>query len=79
MFASCLGIGQQDAELLRSVCLRAILSNEATEKVADSHGKRYQVDFVMQRQGKSAIVRTGWIIRTGEDVPRLTSCYVRTS
>ncbi|WP_408629753.1 DUF6883 domain-containing protein [Acidithiobacillus ferriphilus] len=30
-------------------------------------------------QGKSAVVRTGWIIRTGEDVPRLTSCYVRTS
>ncbi|WP_325758469.1 DUF6883 domain-containing protein [Acidithiobacillus ferriphilus] len=28
---------------------------------------------------KSAIVRTGWIIRTGEDVPRLTSCYVMTS
>ena len=48
VFASCLGIGQQDAELLRSVCLRAILRNEATEKVADSHGKRYQVDFVMQ-------------------------------
>ena len=79
VFASCLGIGQQDAELLRSACLRAILSNEATEKVADSHGKRYQVDFVMQHQGKSAIVRTGWIIRAGEDVPRLTSCYVRTS
>ena len=79
VFASCLGIGQQDAEVLRSVCLRAILSNVATEKVADSHGKRYQVDFVMQHQGKSVIVRTGWIIRTGEDVPRLTSCYVRTS
>ncbi len=44
--------------------------------MADSHGKRYQVDFVMQHQGKSVIVRTGWIIRTGEDVPRLTSCYV---
>ncbi|WP_368356704.1 DUF6883 domain-containing protein [Acidithiobacillus thiooxidans] len=65
--------------IITGVCLRAILINEATEKVADSHGKRYQVDFVMQHQGKSAIVRTGWIIRTGEDVPRLTSCYVRTS
>ncbi|WP_326923825.1 MULTISPECIES: DUF6883 domain-containing protein [Acidithiobacillus] len=79
MFASCLGIGQQDTELLRSVYLRAILSNDATEKVTDSHGKRYQVDFVMQHQGKSAIVRTGWFIRTGEGVPRLKSCYVRTS
>lgn len=61
------------------MCLRAILSNEATEKVADSHGKRYQIDFVMQHQGKCAIVRTGWIIGTGEDLPRLTSCYVRNS
>lgn len=31
VFASCLGIGQQDDELLRSVCLRVILNNEATE------------------------------------------------
>lgn len=78
VFASCLGIGPQDAELLRSACLHAILANEAIEKVADSHGQRYQVDFVMQHQGKSATIRTGWIIRTGEEVPRLTSCYVRT-
>jgi hypothetical protein len=48
VFASCLGIGQQDAEVLREVCLRAILSSEAIEKVTDSRGKRYQVDFVMQ-------------------------------
>ena len=60
MFASCLGIGQQDAELLRSVCLRAIPSNEATENVADSHGKRYQVDFVMEHQGK-VLRRFGWV------------------
>ena len=37
------GIGQQDAEVLREVCLRTILSNEAIEKVSNSHGRRYEV------------------------------------
>jgi len=26
--------------------------------------------------GERAVVRSSWIIRNGEDFPRLTSCYV---
>lgn len=43
-----------------------------------SQTKKYhprQNSFILDFQ--SAMVRTGRIIRTGEDVPRLTSCYVR--
>ncbi|MFH0344298.1 MAG: DUF6883 domain-containing protein [Chromatiales bacterium] len=42
----------------------------------DAYGQRYVVDFVMRRGGREATVRSSWIIRTLEDFPRLTSCFV---
>ena len=44
----------------------------------DEYGQRYHLDFKMARGSKEAIVRTCWIIRTNEDFPRLTNCYVLT-
>ena len=51
-------------------------SEEATPTDGDKYGQRYMVDFRMVRQDKQADIRTTWIVRTGEDDPRLTSCYV---
>jgi len=34
------------------------------------------VDFTMTREIHQARIRSSWIIRRGEDFPRLTSCYV---
>jgi hypothetical protein len=30
----------------------------------------------IRRQGKSAVVRTIWIVRTGESMPRFVTCWV---
>ncbi|HNA89094.1 MAG TPA: hypothetical protein PK989_07300, partial [Anaerolineales bacterium] len=56
--------------------LSAVASEEAVPTEQDEYGQRYVVDFSMNRQGKEAVVRSLWIIRAGEDYPRLTSCYV---
>lgn len=34
-------------------------------------------DFVLTTASGSAVVRSGWIVRHGEDSPRLTTCYVK--
>jgi hypothetical protein len=34
------------------------------------------VDFDFVRQDRTVRIRSTWIVRTGEDLPRLTSCYV---
>jgi hypothetical protein len=34
------------------------------------------LDFEMRTAVGTATVRSGWIVRHGEDFPRLTSCYV---
>ncbi len=76
VFTTTLGITAEDAEELRDAILSAVLSEEATPSEGDEYGQRYVVDFTMKRQSRQADVRTTWIVRTREDYPRLTSCYV---
>ena len=75
MFGS-VGIGQADAEVLRESLLAAAVSAEALSGLANPYGQRYIVDFDLVRQERSVRVRSTWMVRIGEDMPRLTSCYV---
>jgi hypothetical protein len=77
VFASVLAIGPADAFTLRAAVLRAVGTGDAVPGERDGHGSRYIVDFEMTTAKGTAIVRSAWIIKTGESVPRLTSCYVR--
>ncbi|MES1244844.1 MAG: DUF6883 domain-containing protein [Acidobacteriota bacterium] len=43
---------------------------------ADAYGQRYSVDLEVEWRGRRAIIRSGWILEHGSEVPRLTSCYV---
>jgi hypothetical protein len=76
VFVTTLGITAEDAEELREAILSAVVSADATPTERDEYGQRYFADFAMARQGKQAKIRTTWIIRSQEDYPRLTSCYV---
>jgi hypothetical protein len=76
VFASSLGLSAADAEFLRNALLAAAKELEAEVAEEDQYGRRYLVDFPVERAGKRAMVRSTWIIRQGEDFPRLTSCYV---
>jgi hypothetical protein len=76
VFVTALGISADDAEELRQAILSAVLANNATPTERDEYGQRFIVDFSMRRESKEAVVRSSWIVRRGEDFPRLTSCYV---
>jgi hypothetical protein len=75
VFAS-VGILQADAEVLREALLGAARNAEARLGVANPYGQRYIVDFDLVRPAKIVRVRSTWIVRIGDDLPRLTSCYV---
>jgi hypothetical protein len=74
-FAS-VGIREADAEVLWTALVAAASGTDAQLGVAIIHGQRYIVDFDLLRQGRVVRIRSTWIIRIGEDLPRLTSCYV---
>jgi hypothetical protein len=75
-FASALGITLKNAQALRSALLTAALEEEALPIHDDDYGFRYVVDFRLRSSSGEATVRSGWIVRTGENFPRLTTCYV---
>ena len=51
-------------------------SPDALEGVTDGFGRRFTLDLVVAGPQGSGVVRSAWIARTGEDFPRLTSCYL---
>lgn len=76
VFASALGLTVEDAEELRDALLSAAREGEASLTEQDEYGQRYALDFEMVRVAGRAMVRSNWIVRGGEDFPRLTSCHV---
>lgn len=76
VFASALGLTAEDSKELRRALLSAAISEEATAAEVDEYGRRYVLDFEMSTEAGSATVRSGWIVRSSEDFPRFTSCWV---
>ncbi len=75
VFAS-VGIREADAEELRTALLAAAVGAEAELGVANVYGQRFIVDFDLLRPGRGLRIRSTWIVRTGDNLPRLTSCYL---
>ena len=75
VFATALAIVQSDAECLRNKLKRAASTGDAALGEVDSYGQRYIVDFECVKGERRAIIRSTWIVLTGESLPRLTTCF----
>ncbi len=75
-FRAILAMTEADAEELRAALLDAAVACDASTAGGDEYGQRFVIDFEPRHVGRSALVRSAWIVRTGENFPRLTSCYV---
>src|ERR1700759_1688170 len=76
VFRETLGLERSDASWLRRVLLDAAHSGEAFPVGEDAWGTHWRLDATIRRQNREAVVRTVWIIRTGESVPRFVTCWV---
>lgn len=76
VFAASIGLTADQADLLRDALLQAARTEAAAPSGQDEFGQRFEVDFSMKGPTGEALVRSTWIVRAGEDFPRLTSCYV---
>lgn len=75
VFAAALGLTRDYAPFLKQKLLEAAREGEATQVGANTFGILYRVRFVLEFQGRSATIRSGWIV--GPDgVPRLTTALV---
>ncbi|MDT9187655.1 MAG: hypothetical protein P5681_07530 [Limnospira sp. PMC 894.15] len=76
VFQSALGIGLEESEELRVALRQALKAEEAIPTQYNIYGQKYQLDFEMTRESKSAIIRSIWMVRQNEDFPRLITCYI---
>ena len=76
VFWSALGFAESSAPILRAALLEATRNRNAVRGEVDEHGQRFMIDFPMTGPLGSAMVKSVWIIRSGEDFPRLVSCYI---
>ena len=74
VFASALGLSAADAPWLRDRLLSAAFG-EAQEVGRSRFGVLYMLECAVETAGGRAIVRSGWIVRAGEDFPRLATCF----
>ncbi|NJL19993.1 MAG: hypothetical protein HC895_02900 [Leptolyngbyaceae cyanobacterium SM1_3_5] len=75
LFSSILGMTADNAEELRQILLEAVKTHEVRLGRQDEFGQRYVLDFAIEWQNRSAILRSGWIIEFNLEIPKLTTCY----
>lgn len=76
LFRDVLGLTSDQAETLVDALRGAAKSGDALPGDSDRYGQRYVIDFELLGPRGRAITRSAWIIRTGETVPRLVTCYI---
>ena len=77
VFESALGITLADPSVLRQAILAAAASSDDVEARGDNgHGHVFVLRFPLSTAKGRAVVLTAWIVRHGEDFPRLTTCYI---
>jgi hypothetical protein len=76
VFAAALGLTVDHAEELQIALLEAADTEDAAATDQDEFGQRYVIEFTMKGQVGTGRILASWIVRSDEDFPRLTSCYV---
>jgi hypothetical protein len=76
VFREALGLGRGDAVWLRDTLTAALERTDASELADDRFGRRWRVDVAVERHSRQAVVRTIWIVRSGEDTPRFVTCWI---
>ncbi|MBV9287405.1 MAG: hypothetical protein JO288_06215 [Hyphomicrobiales bacterium] len=76
VFREALNLQRRDAAWLRDALLSAARLGEAVEVGANEWGLQWRLDAPLRRHGRSAVVRTIWIVRAGARIPTFVTCWV---
>ena len=76
LFHDLLGLTLDNAPLLLDALKEAAAGGDAVIGKLDKYGQRYVIDFEFAGPGGQATLRSAWMVRTGEEFPRLVTCYI---
>ena len=76
LFQTLVGLNQSNSKLLLDALRRAAAAGDASPGKVDKYGDRYIIDFAFNGPRGTAVIRSAWIVKADEDVPRLVTCYI---
>jgi hypothetical protein len=76
VFEAVLGMTAEDGFVLGSALKRAAAENEAMQGTSDQYGSRFIIDFDLEHKGRTAAIRSCWILLADESTPRFVTCYL---
>ena len=77
VFESVLGITADNADVLRRALLDAAAKSDQVEEQGDGgFGNIYLLRFSLSTPKGAGTVLSVWIVRQGDDFPRLATCYI---
>lgn len=77
-FFAALGFRREAWEVLADALRQVARNAPVTKSMTSPHGRKYIVDGSLKTpSGRTAKVRTVWIVDTGGDMPRLVTAYPR--
>lgn len=75
LFRKKLGITLDNVEILIEALQKAIMTEQVILHKQNDFGKYYDLKFFLKTDQGESWVLSAWIVRTGENFPRLVSCY----
>ena len=76
VFELVLGMTGEDTVVLAGALQRVAAEHEAIQGASDKYGDRFIIDFDLEHKGRTAAVRSCWIVLAGEMMPRFVTCYI---
>lgn len=77
VFKEEIGFDETDAKNLQKIIMEGIKSANASETITDEYGVRYIADINYSFKEKNVLIKTIWIVKVGEEIPRLITCYIK--
>ena len=77
VFAAKLGLIAKDEPALSTALAMAASAFEAHEIFSDEYGTRYVIDFDMEHENRTALIRSAWLVPEEGRTRFLTCCVLR--
>ncbi len=76
VFELVLGMTAEDSVALAGVLKHVAAESDSVPGASDTYGDRYIIDFDLEHNGRTAAIRSCWIVLAGETAPRFVTCYI---
>ena len=76
VFKSALNLDISNIAELKAALLEAVKIYDATPDKRNQYGQKYVINFPMNHINKTATIHSVWIVKNGENFPRLVTCYI---